>query len=147
MQFEIAIEGQIASIKGLESLLKDFSPRTEHFQAPDQAGRGRILILESEEDRLNGTLSAISSILSRMEGDQPRGGIFDVRVRNLAYSEPSTGSEQFEKPFSPISSLTIQPWRPETSWRNVPISSSMSLLLLYESEIATMLEYLETLSE
>jgi ribosomal protein L11 methyltransferase len=35
-----------------------------------------------------------------------------IRVRNLAYSEPYTGSSQFSEPFNPVPAITIHPWSP-----------------------------------
>jgi ribosomal protein L11 methyltransferase len=71
------------------------------------------MILESGEKRLDSKLLDISSIVNETKRALSLRSEFYIRVRNLAYSEPSSGSSQFMEPFSPIDSMTIQPWTPD----------------------------------
>ena len=115
MQFEITIEGPYGAISQLSHNLHSFSPLIKKIPGHNDKNRerGRIIILESREERLDNKLLEISKIV-----DEARAGLsfkseFYTRVRNLAYSEPSSGSSQFMEPFSPIPSMTIQPWTPD----------------------------------
>jgi len=74
---------------------------------------GRIIIVEPDEANLDKKLLGISSIITQTERALSLSSEFYIRVRNLAYSEPSSGSSQFMEPFSPIPSITIHPWTPD----------------------------------
>ena len=115
MPFEIAIEGPYWAISQLTSNLYSFSPLIKKIPGRNDENRerGRIMILESGEKRLDNKLLDISSIVNETERALSLRSEFYIRVRNLAYSEPSSGSTQFMEPFSPIPSMTIQPWTPD----------------------------------
>lgn len=115
MQFEITIEGPFTAISQLHNKLDSFSPVMKRVPLHDdeQCETGRIIIVESSEDSLDQELSVISGIVTETERMLSLKPGFDIRVRNLAYSEPSAGSSQFAEPFNPIPSITIQPWDPE----------------------------------
>ena len=122
MQFEITIEGPIEGISRLNSKLVSFSPVMKRLPVHDDENLeiGRVLIVIQGEERLDRELSDISALVTETEkGFSPKPG-FDIRVRNLAYSEPSAGSSQFAEPFKPIPSITIQPWMPETTHTGDP---------------------------
>ena len=115
MQFEITIEGPFADISQLNSNLYSFSPLIKKISGRNHQNRkkGRIIILESREARLDSKLLDISRIVNEAKRALSLRSEFYIRVRNLAYSEPSSGSSQFMEPFSPIPSMTIQPWTPD----------------------------------
>jgi ribosomal protein L11 methylase PrmA len=115
MQFEITIEGPFTGISQLNSKLESFSPIVKRVALHGYEHReiGRILIVITGEDRLDRELSIIGGIVTETERELSQKPGFEIRVRNLAYSEPSAGSSQFAEPFNPIPSITIQPWSPE----------------------------------
>jgi ribosomal protein L11 methyltransferase len=117
MQFEITIEGPFKGISKLSGKLDPFSPVMKRVPLHDDENReiGRIMIVIPGEDRLDHELSIISAIVTEAERGLSLKPGFNIRVRNLAYSEPSAGSSQFAEPFNPIPSITIQPWTPETA--------------------------------
>ena len=115
MQFEINIEGPYRAISKLGVNLHSFSPLIRKISRRNDKNseKGRIIILESREEHLDNKLLEISSILNKAKRTLSLKSEFYMRVRNLAYSEPSSGSSQFMEPFSPIDSMTIQPWTPD----------------------------------
>ncbi len=115
MQFEITIEGPFKGISQLNSNLESFSPvvKRDPLHGYENSEIGRILIVITGEDRLDKDLSVISGIVTELEKGLSLKPGFDIRVRNLAYSEPSAGSSQFAEPFNPVPSITIQPWSSE----------------------------------
>lgn len=115
MPFEITIEGPFAGISQLNNNLVSLSPVLKRIPVRNDENRerGRIMILESREERLDSKLLDISRIVNKAKRALSLRSEFYIRVRNLAYSEPSPGSSQFMEPFSPIPSMTIQPWTPD----------------------------------
>ncbi|MGD9034063.1 MAG: 50S ribosomal protein L11 methyltransferase [Desulfobacteraceae bacterium] len=113
MKFEIVIEGEPRSISKLLQKLKPILPATENGLGPtDQSDeKARIVLLESREG-LPFRLLKISRIISKLNKDRLLNADFDLRVRNLAYSEPTVESHLLKKPFKPIPSMTIQFWDP-----------------------------------
>ena len=122
MQFEITIEGPFTAISQLNSDLHSFSPLMKKIPGRNEKNRerGRITILESREERLDNKLLDISRIVNEAKRTLSLRSEFYVRVRNLAYSEPSSGSSQFMEPFNPIPSMTIQPWTPDLAQPSDP---------------------------
>jgi 2-polyprenyl-3-methyl-5-hydroxy-6-metoxy-1,4-benzoquinol methylase len=98
LKIEITIEGPVDSISTLLERLRDFSPELGALGKH----RGSLKIIETEKG-LDSRLVFISRALKGMRG-------LELRVRNLAYSEPVVQSS--DEPFSPIDSLLIQPWHP-----------------------------------
>ena len=115
MQFEITIEGPYEAISQLTNDLRSFSPAIKKIPGRNgkNSDRGRVIILESREEHLDRKLLDISSIVNEAKKALSLRSEFYMRVRNLAYSEPSSGSSQFMEPFSPIPSITIRPWTPD----------------------------------
>ena len=115
MQFEITIEGPYGAISKLSVNLHSFSPLIKKIPGRNDKNseEGRIIILESREEHLDNKLLEISSIVNETRRTLSLRSEFYMRVRNLAYSEPSSGSSQFIEPFSPTPSMTIQPWTPD----------------------------------
>ena len=115
MPFEITVEGPFTDISQLNSSLISFSPVLKRIPVRNDENResGRIIIVEPDEANLDKKLLGISSIITQTERALSLSSEFYVRVRNLAYSEPSSGSSQFMEPFSPIPSITIHPWTPD----------------------------------
>ncbi|MBW2118646.1 MAG: 50S ribosomal protein L11 methyltransferase [Deltaproteobacteria bacterium] len=122
MQFEISIEGPFRAISRLNGKLDSFSPVMKRIpmRGYENREKGRIIIVASSEDILDQELSVISGIVTETERALSLDPGFDIRVRNLAYSEPSAGSSQFAEPFNPIPSITIQPWGPELALTTDP---------------------------
>ncbi|MBU0990340.1 MAG: 50S ribosomal protein L11 methyltransferase [Proteobacteria bacterium] len=118
MPFEITIEGPYAAISRFYANLSPYSPAVRKIPARNDENRerGRIIIVESNEDCLDNKLLDISRIVEETKRVSSLRSEFDFRVRNLAYSEPSSGSSQFVEPFNPIPSITIQPWTPDLTW-------------------------------
>jgi ribosomal protein L11 methyltransferase len=117
MQFEITIEGPFKAISKLKSNLDPFSPVMKRVPMCNHENpeKGRLIIIEPGEDRLDHSLLVISRIVKETERVLSLESGFDFRVRNLAYSEPSAGSNQFAEPFNPIPSIVIKPWNPDLS--------------------------------
>ena len=115
MPFEITIEGPFTAISQLNNSLISFSPVLKRIPVRNDENResGRIIIVEPDEANLDKKLLGISSIITQTERALSLSSEFYIRVRNLAYSEPSSGSSQFMEPFSPIPSITIHPWTPD----------------------------------
>lgn len=113
MQFEIAIEGPLPDIDLLYNELKIFSAKMGKSPVWDMENRqrGKIIITEKEK-YLDDTLRHLSHIMTKAENRSASETKFDIRVRNLACSEPPTGSDQFITPFNPVPEITIRPWTP-----------------------------------
>ena len=113
MKFEIAIEGKPHAITKLREKLKAILPATENgFKpTPKSDEKARIVLLETRES-LPFRLLKISRIISKLNKDRLIKADFDLRVRNLAYSEPTAENHLLKKPFKPIPSITIQIWDP-----------------------------------
>jgi SAM-dependent methyltransferase len=110
VKIEIAIEGPMHILARLSEELGASPPLRRHVLPGEREGErgGRILL----QRRLDEKLVEVSRALKRAEKKFSLSKPFDLRVRNLAYSEPSTGSEGFKEPFNPIPGLTVQPWFP-----------------------------------
>jgi ribosomal protein L11 methylase PrmA len=107
LKIEITIGGPFDAVSRLRGELMDFSPEL----GPPEKTRGSLKIVETEK----GLDSCLLSISRALKGTRD----LELRVRNLAYSEPVV--EAGDEPFSPIDSLRIQPWNPslpETSDEN-----------------------------
>ena len=113
MEIEIAIEGPVPAISELKGRLKGFLPTIENLQCQN-GGNGDIarFVLQERVENLDNRLLEISRIANELEKNLLLEKRLEFRVRNLAYSEPSTGSSLFKEPFNPIPSITIQPWEP-----------------------------------
>ena len=113
MQYEISIEGPIFALQRLQCELRFFSPRFEkvpQWSKNNEEEWGRISFVETDHALLDDKLRGLYRTITSVEKALSLSTKFDIRVRNLAYSEPSTGSSQFAEPFSPVPSITIQPW-------------------------------------
>jgi ribosomal protein L11 methyltransferase len=120
MKIEIAIEGPLEAIQTLQQKLPEGQEKPT--QSPGGDPQRRRLILLEEDDRVNEVLIRISKIAERELGNAEA---LELRVRNLAYSEPSPWCESLREPFQPVSSLTIQPWSPSIP----PVDDSHTILL------------------
>jgi ribosomal protein L11 methylase PrmA len=116
MNFEICIQGPRAEIIKLFRLLKRFSPRLRRLHDPyDDRTPGRLEIAlkrNLDPSLLNKELLSISNAMAAFGKAGTDQGLFDMRVRNLDYSEPSSGSDGFLEAFRPISSILVEPWSP-----------------------------------
>ena len=112
MQYEISIEGPIFPLQKLQNELRCFSPGFEKMPqwSRNEENWGRISFVETDHDLLDDTLRGLYRTITSVEKALSLSTKFDIRVRNLAYSEPSTGSSRFAKPFNPVPSITVQPW-------------------------------------
>jgi ribosomal protein L11 methyltransferase len=113
MKFEIAVGGAKPVVDRLLDFLRRQSPGIEASLGPGirTEERPRLLIIENE-DGLDETLLHINRGIRDLGQRFQDGCDLDIRVRNLAYSEPPSGSNQFNEPFSPVPSITVQPWTP-----------------------------------
>jgi ribosomal protein L11 methyltransferase len=116
MEIEIEISGPSHAISKLHGEIKLFLPGVKNLQGQHGGNDeiARIVLKEKVED-LDNRLLEISRIVNKLEKDLFLEKRLEFRVRNLAYSEPSTGSSLFRDPFNPIPSITIQPWNPSIS--------------------------------
>ncbi len=112
MEFEIAVEGTAQDIKELSRLLENvtFQKRSVPPLEEDSLPSESVFIRESSPESVDRRLLELSSLMDRIEAKGGRRNGLKLRVRNLAYSEPPSGSEHFLEPFNPIPSLTILPW-------------------------------------
>lgn len=104
MEIEIAITGPFHAVSTLRERLRHLSPAFEETAE----GAGTLRIKETEKG-LDDRLLAISRIVTRLEKDYSLDEGLDLRVRNLAYSEP-VSREASKEAFRPISSILVQPW-------------------------------------
>lgn len=113
MKFEITIEGKADTISKLRQKLKPILPTTGNGVGlgNESDEKARIVLVETRES-LPVRLLKISRIISRLKRNRLLGADFDLRVRNLAYSEPTVERHLLEKPFKPTPSLRIQLWDP-----------------------------------
>lgn len=113
MQFEIAIEGPLPDIDLFYNELKIFSAKMRKSPVWDMENRQRAKIIITEKEKyLDDTLQHLSHIMTKAENRSASETKFDIRVRNLACSEPPTGSDQFMTPFNPVPEIMIRPWTP-----------------------------------
>jgi len=110
VKIEIAIEGPWDAILALSRKLP-YGSETPEQGIGDDPQRARLILVE-EDDRVNECLIRISEIA---EKDLGVAEALEFRVRNLAYSEPSSWCESLREPFQPVPSLTIRPWTPSAS--------------------------------
>jgi ribosomal protein L11 methyltransferase len=116
MKFEIAIEGEPRSISKLLQKLKSSLSDTGNSPGltSETGDKAKIILVESRES-LPVRLLKISRIINRLKKDRLLGADFDLRVRNLAYSEPTVEKHLYKEPFKPIPSLSIQLWDPSVT--------------------------------
>jgi ribosomal protein L11 methylase PrmA len=110
LKIEITIGGPFDAVSRLRGKLRDFSPE---LGSPEK-NRGSLKITETEK----GLDSCLLFISRALKGTRD----LELRVRNLAYSEPVVQAS--DEPFSPIDSLRIQPWNsslPETPDANTTV--------------------------
>ncbi len=114
MDFEIALEGPLIAVSRVYHEIQALSPELKRLppRQPGEEERGRVRILEKDENRVNDKLLYLAQVIERAEHALGLKEGFHLGARNLAYSEPSAGEGLFHKPFQPIPSLTIQPWDP-----------------------------------
>jgi ribosomal protein L11 methyltransferase len=114
MEFEITIQGPRTAVGALLPRLKGTSVPMDvtHGGNDLEQGEVKIVVVLSGEDRLNAVLSSFSLLISEMDREPHLTDQLHMRVRNLAYSEPPSGSDRFLDPFQPIPSLIVQPWSP-----------------------------------
>jgi len=111
MEIEIRIEGPVPAISELRKRIADLTPAFRQGPPdPEEGERKAALLLMETERSLDERLATVSRALTALEADLGREGLLELRVRNLAYSEPPAGSERFMEPFTPIPSITVQPW-------------------------------------
>jgi len=113
MKFEIVIEGEPRAISKLRQKLESILPTTENGLglANESDKKARVVLVETRES-LPFKLLKISRIISKLKKNRLLRTDFDLRVRNLAYSEPTVENHLLKKPFKPIPSITIQIWDP-----------------------------------
>jgi SAM-dependent methyltransferase len=112
MEFEIAIEGPTEAIEELSRLLEGvtFHTRSVPPLEEDSLSSHSVCIRESSPESVDRKLLELSPLIDKIEAEGGHRNCLKMRVRNLGYSEPPSGSEHFLEPFNPIPSLTIQPW-------------------------------------
>lgn len=114
MEFEINLEGPEIAIERLYRILIHWEARLGSVipMEPDSPPLAAMTIRERDPDLLDARLQQLASSISRVEKELNLPHPIRIRVRNLGYSEPSSGSGDFLEAFNPVSSLTIQPWSP-----------------------------------
>jgi ribosomal protein L11 methylase PrmA len=111
MQYGISIEGPVFALQRLQHELRSLSPRLK--QAPQSSKNkekwGKLSFVETDHGLLDDTLKGLYRTITRVEKALSLRTKFDLRVRNLAYSEPPAGSRQYLESFNPIPSITVLP--------------------------------------
>ncbi|MFC1823034.1 50S ribosomal protein L11 methyltransferase [Thermodesulfobacteriota bacterium] len=152
MRFEITIDGPQNAISKLIKKLQNLLPIDNNSDgfAPGKSGKEGILLHKDEED-LDNTLITVSRAVHEVERTTGLATEIELRVRNLAYSEPSTGTPLFSKPFDPIPSLTIQPWAHDlpagTNSRTIIIDAGHAFGTGMHPSSRLCLEHLESLAK
>jgi ribosomal protein L11 methyltransferase len=112
MRYGISIEGPVFALQRLQHELRYLSPRLK--KAPHSSKNkekwGKISFVETDHNLLDDTLKGLYRTITRVEKALSLRTKFDLRVRNLAYSEPPSGSRQYSESFNPIPSITVLPW-------------------------------------
>jgi ribosomal protein L11 methyltransferase len=112
MQYGISIEGPVFALQRLQHELRSSSPRTK--KAPQSSKNkekwGKLSFVETDHGLLDDTLKGLYRTITSVEKALSLRTKLDIRVRNLAYSEPSSGSRQYSESFNPIPSITVLPW-------------------------------------
>jgi ribosomal protein L11 methyltransferase len=113
MKFEFVIEGELRAISMLSQRLRPILATAENGVGPVNGSdkKARMVLVETRES-LPFRLLKISRIISRLNKDRLLKADLDLRVRNLAYSEPTVENHMLKKPFKPIPAITIQIWDP-----------------------------------
>lgn len=124
MQYEIAIQGLLPDIAALYGRMPSSWSRLEKTVDPSGAVKGTIFMKASGR-YIDDRLYLISGIINSIWPEKTAEPDLDVHVRNLAASEPSSGSDQYRLPFEPIPGLTIQPWQEGA----VPVPGRQTLIL------------------
>jgi len=124
MNFEICIHGPKLQITRLYKRLKHLSPclrRLPPRSDKETLSRLEIALTKNlEPSLLDQELLSISNAMMAVDNETTEGSPLEMRVRNLDYSEPSSGSDDFFEPFRPISSLLVEPWSPRLGRRIRP---------------------------
>jgi ribosomal protein L11 methyltransferase len=117
MDIEITIQGPLTALKECESRLADLSPSLGPCQTAGSADSGDVWLFRAVValNHLDPTLERVSREIARLEAPEDPGSKLDLRVRNLAYSEPPSGSDRYRDPFEPVPGLKVQPWFPALS--------------------------------
>ena len=118
MELEIAIEGPDHALVELSRRLV-FLPlpvKVPGISGSGGEGRARIVLKETEEG-LDETLHRISGAIRKVERILSLEDRLEIRVRNLAYSEPPGAGQGYRSPFKPVKTVTIVPWGPGLSCR------------------------------
>ena len=117
MEIEIAIEGPAHALSELSRLLVFMRPPMKNPEpCRGREGRAKIVLIEAEQE-LDETLRRISGAIRSVERLLSLPDRLEIRVRNLAYSEPPAAGQGYRTPFKPGSTVTIVPWGPDLcSW-------------------------------
>jgi ribosomal protein L11 methylase PrmA len=112
MQYGISIEGPVFALQRLQHELRSSSPRIK--KAPQSSKNkekwGKLSFVETDHGLLDDTLKGLYRTITSVEKALSLRTKLDIRVRNLAYSEPFPGSSPFSEPFNLIHSITVLPW-------------------------------------
>jgi ribosomal protein L11 methylase PrmA len=112
MRYGISIEGPVFALQRLQHELRPLPTRLEKSPqlSKNKKNWGKISFLETDHRLLDNTLKGLYRTISRVEKAISLRTKFNIRFRNLAYSEPPSGSPQYSESFNPIPSITVLPW-------------------------------------
>lgn len=125
MQFEISIEGPSHALRAVRNELGHPFPPIHPLSRDGDDSKARMVLLIDGPDRLDEHMLVLTAAMETVERRLSMDRTLDIRVRNLAYSEPPGASPQFSEPFQPIPKLTIQP-----ILRSLPRPSDAHTILL-----------------
>ena len=112
MQYGISIEGPVFALQRLRHELRSSSLRLKKAPQSNKNKEkwGRISFVETDHGLLDDKLKSLYRTITSVEKALSLKTKFNIRVRNLAYSEPSSGSPQYSESFNPIPTITVLPW-------------------------------------
>ncbi|MFH1147799.1 MAG: 50S ribosomal protein L11 methyltransferase [Pseudomonadota bacterium] len=116
MQVEIFLRGPSFALGKALERLGDLLPNSRI------AVTGRecleVLLCENDDEAFSRRLMAVSGLLDALE--EECAVTFDLRMRRLFHSEPSGSEFQSKDRFSPVPSISIEPWSPSTAKTETP---------------------------
>jgi len=126
MKLEISIEADIPTIN---ELLAELTVRIPARDINKTAGKNRtdsrVLTFLSEAESPDDLLKSIAAIAAKVEKNHPGRLPLNIHVRNMACSEPTQCSDEFNKPFSPVEGIRLVPW----DGRKVLVPGAADILL------------------
>jgi ribosomal protein L11 methyltransferase len=97
------------ALQALADELPGISPVFQPLPGDPHNPITRMIVVVDDPDHLDQQMGCLSKVLGQVERRLRMPDTFQVRSRNLSYSEPPGASRQFAEPFHPIPQLFIRP--------------------------------------